>query len=92
MSRFGSLRSSSGLTVQGTQVRRRRAPRLRAALFTMGAAAAAMVLVAPPAADVPTATTVAVQGTAATTCPVTVTVKVTPTPPVARSSSGTATP
>nr|UDH01563.1 Ig-like domain-containing protein [Rhodococcus opacus PD630] len=58
----------------------RRAQRLRAALFTSGAAAAAVVLVAPHAAAVPTATTVAVQGTAATTCPVTLTAKVTPTP------------
>ncbi|MDV7352282.1 Ig-like domain-containing protein [Rhodococcus oxybenzonivorans] len=49
-------------------------------MFTLGAAATAMVLAATPAAAVATTTTVAVQGVAATTCQVTLTATVAPPP------------
>ncbi|MDT2009362.1 Ig-like domain repeat protein [Rhodococcus opacus] len=61
-------------------------------MFTLGAAAAAMVLAATPAAavDITTTTTVSVLGTVATTCPVTVTATVTPvTPPTPVFTGGT---
>jgi len=77
---FVNPRRRSGPTETGTNVRRRRGPRLRATTFTLSAAAAAMVLVAPSAAAAPTTTTVSAQGTPATTCPVTLTAKVAPTP------------
>lgn len=72
--------SGSESAGQGTHSRRRLARRLRAGMFTLGAAAAAMVLMAPPAAaaTVNTATTASVQGMVATTCPVTLTATVTP--------------
>ncbi|MFC9553930.1 Ig-like domain-containing protein [Rhodococcus sp. NPDC056960] len=62
------------------RVRRRQVRRFRAPMFTLGAAATAMVLMATPAAavDVDTTTTVSVQGTVATTCPVTLTATVIP--------------
>ena len=48
-------------------------------MFALGAAVGAMVLMATPAAAaVATTTTVSVQGTVATTCPVTLTAKITP--------------
>ncbi|OUS96010.1 Ig-like domain-containing protein [Rhodococcus sp. NCIMB 12038] len=49
-------------------------------MFTLGAVAAAMVLVTPSAAAATTTTTVSATGTPATTCPVTLTAKVAPTP------------
>jgi len=76
---FVSSSIGSGSAGQGTHMPRRPAPRGRAAMFTLGAAASVMVLVAPPAAAAAdTTTTVSVQGTVATTCPVTLTAKVTP--------------
>ena len=77
---FASPSIGSESAGQGMHVRRRPARRLRAPMFTLGAAATAMVLMATPAAavDVDTTTTASVQGTVATTCPVTLTAKITP--------------
>lgn len=76
---FASPTTNSGSVGQGMHFRRRQARRLRSPLFALGAAAAAMVLMATPAAAADTTTTtVSVQGTVATTCPVTLTAKITP--------------
>ncbi|MFF0818706.1 Ig-like domain-containing protein [Rhodococcus sp. NPDC003318] len=72
--------SGSESAGRGTHSRRTPARRLRAGMFTFGAAAAAIVLMAPPAAaaDINTTTTASVQGMVATTCPVTLTATVAP--------------
>ena len=76
---FASPTTGSGSVGQGMHVRRRQTRRLRMPMFALGAAASAMVLMATPAAAaVATTTTVSVQGTIATTCPVTLTATITP--------------
>ena len=77
---FASPTTGSGSVGQGMLVRRRQMRRLRSPMFALGAAASAMVLMATPAAavEVGTTTTVSVQGTVATTCPVALTAKITP--------------
>ncbi|OUS97704.1 Ig-like domain-containing protein [Rhodococcus sp. NCIMB 12038] len=77
---FASPTAGPGSVGQGMHVRRRQTRRLRTPMFALGAAASAMVLMATPAeaVAVDTATAVSVQGTVATTCPVTLTAKITP--------------